>query len=56
MRPARISTRPAPRKPARIWRPAKPVTLPTFGFYGHAPVAFADGVLSIGARSGKAVP
>lgn len=56
MSPARISTRSAPRKPARVWRPAKPVTLPTFGFYGHAPVTFADGVLLIGARSGKARP
>lgn len=49
----RISARPPPSKPARIWRPAKPVTLPTFAFYGHAPVTFADGVLSIGARSGR---
>ena len=46
---ARVWRRSGRSKPARVTFPAKPVTLPTFAFYGHAPVIFRDGALVIGA-------
>jgi hypothetical protein len=50
MSPARISSRPGRRQPARTTFAVKPVTLPTFAFYGHLPVAYVDGELVIGLR------
>lgn len=49
MSPIRISSRRGRGKPARSFA-VKPVTLPTFSFYGHLPVVFADGELVIGRR------
>jgi hypothetical protein len=46
--PARVSARQGKSKPARTTFAAKPVTLPTFAFYGHAPVVYRDGALIIG--------
>lgn len=48
MSPARVSSRTGKRQPVR-YTPPRPVTLPTFAFYGHAPVIFRDGALVIGA-------
>jgi hypothetical protein len=50
MSPARISSRRSKGKPARVTYRAKPVTLPTFSFYGHQPVIYSDGELLIGRR------
>ena len=45
----RIRKRPGRRKPTS--HPgAKPVTLPTFSWYGHQPVIYIDGELVIGRR------
>ena len=37
------------RSPRTTYR-AKPVSLPTFAFYGHLPVVYVDGELVIGRR------
>ncbi|WP_156640264.1 hypothetical protein [Bosea sp. PAMC 26642] len=50
MSPIRISARQGKRKPARSSFAVKPVTLPTFGCYGHLPVVYIDGELVIGRR------
>lgn len=55
MSPSRVSARSGRAAPKRIWSPIKPVTLPTFAFYGHAPVIFRDGALVIG-QPGKRRP
>ncbi len=47
MSAARASRRPGRETPKRI-RSTRLVTLPTFAFYGHAPVIFRDGTLIIG--------
>lgn len=47
MSPARIRRRPGRGKPSRS---AKPITLPTFSFYGHLPVIYVDGELVVGRR------
>jgi hypothetical protein len=49
MSPVRISSRRAKGKPARSFI-VKPVSLPTYSFYGHLPVVFVDGELVIGRR------
>jgi hypothetical protein len=49
MSPIRISSRRGRGKPARSFA-VKPVTLPTFSFYGHLPVVYVDGELVIGRR------
>ena len=49
MSPIRINRRRAKARPARV-SSSKPVSLPTFSFYGHLPVIFADGELVIGRR------
>ncbi|HEV2508656.1 hypothetical protein [Bosea sp. (in: a-proteobacteria)] len=49
MSPIRINRSRGKGKPARSFA-VKPVTLPTFSFYGHLPVVFADGELVIGRR------
>ena len=49
MSPIRISSRRGKGKPARSFI-VKPVSLPTFSFYGHLPVVFVDGELVIGRR------
>lgn len=48
MSPVRINSRRGKGKPARTTYPAKPVSLPTFSFYGHLPVVFVDGELVFG--------
>lgn len=50
MSPARISSRGAKGKPARTTYRVKPISLPTFAFYGHLPVVYVDGELVIGRR------
>ncbi|WP_156639723.1 hypothetical protein [Bosea sp. PAMC 26642] len=50
MSPVRISARQGKGRPARTTYRVKPVTLPTFGFYGHLPVVYVDGELLIGRR------
>lgn len=52
MSPARVSRRQGRSKPTRVTFAIKPVTLPTFAFYGHATVIFRDGTLVIG-QNGK---
>lgn len=49
MSPTRINSRRGKGKPTRSYG-VKPVTLPTFSFYGHLPVVFTDGELVIGRR------
>ncbi len=49
MSPIRINRSRGKGKPARSYA-VKPVTLPTFSFYGHLPVVFAEGQLVIGRR------
>ena len=49
MSPIRISSQRGRGKPARSFA-VKPVSLPTFSFYGHLPVVFVDGELVIGRR------
>ncbi|WP_420104211.1 hypothetical protein [Bosea sp. (in: a-proteobacteria)] len=46
MSPIRINRKGSKRQPASI----KPVSLPTFSFYGHLPVIYADGALVVGRR------
>ncbi len=53
MSPVRISRRRSKAAPVRTTYGVKPVTLPTFAFYGFAPVSYRDGVLSIGAQPRK---
>jgi hypothetical protein len=50
MSPVRISARNGKSKPARVTYAVKPVTLPTFSFYGHLPVVYCDGEMVIGRR------
>jgi hypothetical protein len=50
MSPARINRQHGKGKPARTTFAVKPVTLPTFSFYGHLPVVFENGRLLIGRR------
>jgi len=50
MSPVRVSARAGRRKPARATYGVKPVTLPTFAFYGHLPVVYVDGELVIERR------
>lgn len=50
MSPTRITARTGRRQPARTTYRVKPVTLPTFGFYGNLPVVYANGELLIGRR------
>ena len=50
MSPTRISARRGKGKPARVTYAVKPVSLPTFSFYGHLPVVYCDGDLVIGRR------
>jgi len=49
MSPIRVNRSRGKGKPSRSFA-VKPVTLPTFSFYGHLPVVFADGELVIGRR------
>lgn len=49
MSPARINRHRGRGKPARSFV-VKPISLPTFSFYGHLPVVFVDGELVIGRR------
>lgn len=49
MSPIRINSRRGKGKPARSYA-VKPVSLPTFSFYGHLPVVYIDGELVIGRR------
>ena len=49
MSPSRVNNPPSrgkPRKPYGV----RPVSLPTFSFYGHLPVVYCDGELLIGRR------
>ena len=50
MSPIRINSRRGKGKPARVTYAVKPVSLPTFSFYGHLPVVYIDGELLIGRR------
>lgn len=38
-------------KPSRTTFVVKPVSLPTFSFYGHLPVVYVDGELIVGRRA-----
>ena len=49
MSPIRIKRQRGKGKPKRSYG-AKPVSLPTYSFYGHLPVVFVDGELVIGRR------
>lgn len=49
MNPIRINRQRCKGKPKRSYG-VKPVSLPTFSFYGHLPVVFVDGELVIGRR------
>ncbi len=49
MSPIRINSRRGKGRPARSYG-VKPVSLPTFSFYGHLPVVYVDGELVIGRR------
>lgn len=49
MSPIRISSRRGKGKPTRSYV-VKPISLPTFSFYGHLPVVYVDGKLVIGRR------
>lgn len=46
MSPVRINRKGSKRQPVSI----KPVSLPTFSFYGHLPVIYVAGELVIGRR------
>ncbi|SDH78947.1 hypothetical protein [Bosea robiniae] len=46
----RINSRQGKEKPARRTYGVKPVSLPTYSFYGHLPVFYVDGELVIGRR------
>lgn len=50
MSPARINRPGARRKRVRVTFAVKPVSLPTFSFYGFMPVIYTDGELVIGRR------
>lgn len=50
MSPIRINQRQGKGRPARRTYWVKPVTLPTYSFYGHLPVVYVDGELVIGRR------
>lgn len=50
MSPIRINHRQGKVKPARRYYAVKPVSLPTYSFYGHLPVVYVDGELVIGRR------
>lgn len=50
MSPIRINHRRGNGKPARRYYGVKPVSLPTYSFYGHLPVVYVDGELVIGRR------
>ncbi len=50
MSPVRISRRSSKTAPVSTTYGVKPVTLPTFSFYGNLPVVFADGELVVGRR------
>jgi hypothetical protein len=50
MCPVRISSRRGKGRPARTTSAVKPVSLPTFAFYGHLPVVYIDGELVVGRR------
>ena len=50
MSPIRINHRQGKAKPARRTYGVKPVSLPTYSFYGHLPVVYVDGELVIGRR------
>lgn len=47
MSPIRINRTRSKGKPARSYS-VKPVSLPTFSFYGHLPVVYVDGELVVG--------
>lgn len=49
MSPIRVNRSRGKGKPARGYG-VKPVSLPTFSFYGHLPVCYVDGELVIGRR------
>lgn len=49
MSPIRINSRRGKGKPTRSYG-VKPVSLPTYSFYGHLPVVYADGELVVGRR------
>lgn len=49
MSPIRINSRRGKGKPSRSYT-VKPISLPTFSFYGHLPVVYVDGELVIGRR------
>ncbi|MBN9453868.1 MAG: hypothetical protein J0I42_18165 [Bosea sp.] len=50
MSPIRINHHRSKGKPIRRTYGVKPVSLPTFSFYGHLPVVFVDGELVVGRR------
>lgn len=50
MSPIRINHYRGKGKPARRSYGVKPVSLPTYSFYGHLPVVYVDGELVIGRR------
>lgn len=50
MTTARTASRRANGGPSRTTYSVKPVSLPTFSFYGHLPVVFVGGELVIGRR------
>jgi len=49
MSPIRINRTAGRSKPAQYYG-VKPVSLPTYSFYGHLPVVYIDGELVIGRR------
>lgn len=49
MSPIRINRQRGKGKPARSYV-VKPISLPTFSFYGHLPIVYVDGELVIGRR------
>jgi hypothetical protein len=50
MSPIRVSRRRSKAAPVRTTYGVKPVTLPSFSFYGHLPVTYHEGELVIGGR------
>jgi len=49
MSPSRVNNPPSRGKPREQYG-VRPVSLPTFSFYGHLPVVYCDGELLIGRR------
>lgn len=49
MSPVRIDSRRGKGRPSRSYL-VRPVSLPTFSFYGHLPVVYVDGELVVGRR------